>query len=365
MELQLRPSRSRFPLAPRSRVPAPAVPSRSVLVWGPGWGRGLRGLGQTCQVPQPGVPMVYPACPTYSASGPATYVAPTSTTPPACTQDTRPGGAAFSAECQAQLQAYQQAQMAADNAANRAVFVENCNRDWQANAVRYQELGMAVPPNDCAYRGYGQTLPGTTGSYAGYLPGTPQEILDWRAANPGGGSPGPVAGGGGTTGGGLSPSFAFTNLTSGDNTNFKVGDRWQILVTGPPNAPVSFNGGRNGENQVHPMGSTDSTGKFTLNGQMGQGEIGDWAEAWRVNNQIVASFSFHVLPSSSVTTPSSTPGTGTGTGSGSRQTTQSSTSKSVFDTLPGGSVEIGGMDIPWALIGGGLVVAYFMFKGGR
>jgi hypothetical protein len=351
MELQLRPSNPRFhPLVrPRSRY-------------------GLRGLGQTCQVPQPGVPMVYPACETFApSSGPATYVAPTSVAPPACTQDTRPGGAAFSAECQAQLQAYQQARMAADNAANRAVFLENCNRDWQANAAQYQALGMEVPPNDCAYRGYGQTLPGTTGSYTGYLPGTPQAILDWRAANPGGGSPGPAAGGsGGSAGGGLSPSFAFTNLTSGDNTNFKVGDRWQILVTGPANSPVSFNGGRNGDNQVHPMGSTDSTGKFTLNGQMGQGEIGDWAEAWRVNNQIVASFTFRVLPSSSVTTPSSTPGTGTGTGSGqSRQTTQSPISKSVFDTLPGGSVSIGGPDVPWALVGGGLLVAYLMFRGGR
>jgi len=361
MELQLRPSNPRFhPLVrPRSR-------------------HGLRGLGQTCQVPQPGVPMVYPACPasapiisgipaaTYTQGpAPATYVAPPSIPVPACSQDTRPGGAAFSAECIAQVQAAQQARMAADNQANRAVFVANCNRDWEANAVRYRELGMEVPPNDCEYRGYGQTLPGTTGSYTGYLPGTPQAIIDWRTANPGGGSPGPAAGSGGTAGGGLSPSFAFTNLTSGDNTNFKVGDRWQIQITGPANTPVSYNGGRNGENKLIQVGSTDSTGKLILNGQMGQGEIGDWLEAWRLNNQVIQNLTFRVLPSSSVTAPT-TPGTGAGTGSGqSRETTQSSITKSVFDSLPGGSVSIGGTEVPWALIGGGLLVAYFIFKGGR
>jgi len=319
----------------------------------PTWRRiALSGLGDgTCQYPQPGVPQVYPPCTAVNTGGsPATYVAPNLTPVPGCISGPEP----YSAECQALLMATQHQNQSALDAANRAVFVANCNRDYQANATRYRELGMEVPPNDCEYRAYGQTLPGTTGGTAAYLPGTPQGILDWRAANPAGGSPGPAAGS--TSPGGLALSFAFTNLTSGDNTNFKVGDRWQIDITGPPNAPVSMNGGRNGENNLHQMGVIDSSGRFKLNGQMGQGEIGSWTEAWRVNNQIIASFSFRVQPSGSVT--GNAPAT---TGGG--QTAK--TSSGVLDKLPGGLITIGGSDIPiWAL-GAAAVVAYFMFKRGR
>ncbi len=121
---------------------------------------------------------------------PATYVAPNYVPTPACAS----GPSMFTSECIAQVLAAQQQNMAANNDANRAVFVADCNRDWAMNAENYQNLGLQVPPNDCAYRGYGQTIPGIspTGSYSGYLPGTPQDIIDWRTANPGGGSPGPV-----------------------------------------------------------------------------------------------------------------------------------------------------------------------------
>lgn len=315
----------------------------------------FKGLGDsnvnptTIWTPQSGF-----VAPGYGAATPVQYVAPTQVPVPECSQDTRPGGAAFSAACIAQVLAAQQQNMAANDAANRAVFVSGCNADWAANAEQYRARGMAVPPNDCAYRGYGQTNVG-----AEYLPGTPQAIIDWRNANPGGGSPGPAAGGSGAgPQNSAGAQFTFTNLTSGDNTNFKVGDRWEIVISGAaPNAPVLMNGGLNGANSPYPMGNTDASGTFRANGQMGQAEIGNWSEAWRVNNQIVASFSFNVKPAGSSS------GTTAGTTGGGQTVTTSS--KSVFDTLPGGSISVGGMDVPvWAL-GLAAVAAFFMFKGGR
>lgn len=61
---------------------------------------------------------------------------------------------------------------------------------------------------------------------------------------------------------------------------------------------------------------------------------------------------------------------GTGTSGGPLQflgpgtSVQSPTGQSVF-ALPGGSILIGGTEIPWLLIGGGLLVAYFMFMRGK
>src|ERR1700676_3410059 len=105
MEIQLRPSAPRFhplmrPMYRRA---------------------GFAGLGDgTCQTPQPGVPQYYPPCPASApiSSGtpasqytgqpaPAVYQAPTPVAVPACTLDTRPGGAAFSDACIAQLLAAQ------------------------------------------------------------------------------------------------------------------------------------------------------------------------------------------------------------------------------------------------------------------
>jgi hypothetical protein len=117
-------------------------------------------------------------------SGPA-YVAPSHVPVPACALGDP--WVAASADCQAQLMAAQQQNLAADSGANRDYDISVCESNYAQNAAQYRALGMPVPPDDCNYRGYGLTLPGTTGGYSGYMPGTPQEVLDWRAANPGGG----------------------------------------------------------------------------------------------------------------------------------------------------------------------------------
>jgi len=236
--------------------------------------------------------------------------------------------------------AAQQANMGAQNAANRAVFVADC-------------LNAGNSADVCNARTYGQTPVGGYTSDA-FVQG-PQLLQD--AAGNFVAWPGSAAGGsGGSTGGGASV-FTFTNLTSGDNSNFKVGDRWQIQISGAaPNAPVSVNGGMNGANALTPMGSTDASGNYTRNGQMSQAEVGSWQETWRVNNQILNTFTFKV-------SPAGTAAGGTGTGGGQSTQTTSSITKSVFGTLPGGSVSIGGMNIPVWGLGLAAVALFFMMRG--
>lgn len=152
----------------------------------------LRGLGDgTCQIPKPGQPMYYPPCPGYETAAtpvttsPGTYVAPTLTPAENC-QPPYPGATPDPACIERNLvtEAANQARL---DAANRSVFVQDCENAWQENANQYRALGLPVPPDDCAYRTYGQVLPGTTGGTTAYLPNTPQSVIDWRSANPSGG----------------------------------------------------------------------------------------------------------------------------------------------------------------------------------
>jgi hypothetical protein len=327
MELQLRPAAPRFHPLMRPR-------------------RGFAGLGDgTCQVPQPGVAMVYPPCPTapvYSGA-PAVYQAPTPVAVPACTQDTRPGGAAFSDACIAQLLAAQQQNMAAGTAANYSVDRANCENAWVENDARYASMGLARPPNDCGQRTYGLTLPGTSGG-TNILTPNAQQILD-----PGYTGPVAPAGASNPPAQGVPSSVVFTNLTSGNSAVLKVGDRWQIVISNAiPNAPVSVTGGQNGAHDTTPMGSTDSAGNWKSNGQITADQIGSWVEAWTVGGQPVGTFSFTV-PGGTSGSASTSPTGGSVTGS--------------FTDLLNKSVTVGGTSIPdWALIGAGLVVVFLMMR---
>lgn len=92
----------------------------------------------------------------------AGYVAPTLSPPPACSQDTQPGGAAFSQACIAQVLANQQNNMQLLNNANYAVDISSCNANWAENDAAYANLGLTRPPNTCASRTFGLT---PTGGY--------------------------------------------------------------------------------------------------------------------------------------------------------------------------------------------------------
>jgi hypothetical protein len=108
-------------------------------------------------------------------AGPAVFVAPTTVPVPACSQDTQPGGAAFSDACIAQVLAAQQQNMQLRNNANYNVDLQNC-------------LNTYPQPPDCYSRTFGLTPTGGYTSDAGAGPGGSTLILD-ASGNPVGSPP--------------------------------------------------------------------------------------------------------------------------------------------------------------------------------
>lgn len=154
------------PPLPDTRV----LPTRLTMI--PTVNRGRRrGVGQsninptTIWDPQHGWNINSPG----STAGPAVYQAPQVIPPPACTQDTQPGGAAFSSGCIAQLLATQQQNLAAGTAANYNVDLQNC-------------LNTFPQPPDCYQRTFGLTLPGTTGGASGDIANAAALLGDPAAA---------------------------------------------------------------------------------------------------------------------------------------------------------------------------------------
>lgn len=338
MEIQLRPMSARF-------HPLIGPVSRRRL-------SGLRGLGEsnvnptTIWLPGTGAGSGFLSTPGNAATasgGPAVYQAPTAVPVPACASDTQPGGAAFSASCIAQVLAAQQQNMNLNNAANYAVDITNCNNDWAENNAAYTADGIVGPPNTCANDQFGLT-PTQTGGYTGSTTG-PQPSGAITAPFTPGASTGTATGSTGTN-----PAFTFTNLTSGNNSSFNVGDRWQIQIIGAaPNSPVSVVGGQSGANTTASMGTTDSGGNFATNGQMTAAEVGPWQETWTVGGRQVASFSFTVSPTGSAAGNSTTATGGSVTGS--------------FSDLLNASTTLGGSSIPdWAIAAAVLVGLFLVMK---
>jgi len=79
------------------------------------------------------------------------------------------------------------------------------------------------------------------------------------------------------------PTVNFVNLTTGDGTHLKVGDRWALTITGDANVNVEIGGWQNAV-QLTPvsLGQTDTAGVFTMSGQAGRGELGSWRETFQV-----------------------------------------------------------------------------------
>ncbi len=87
------------------------------------------------------------------------------------------------------------------------------------------------------------------------------------------------------------------NLSRPGAVNFYVGESWQINVTGSPYQQVAVTATHNGvPSGPTVVGSTDGSGRFTLNGSMSTAEIGSWTEVWTVGGvQATPTLSFEVL----------------------------------------------------------------------
>jgi hypothetical protein len=86
-----------------------------------------------------------------------------------------------------------------------------------------------------------------------------------------------------------SPLVRLYNASHPVSRDFQVGDRFEILLTGLPNQPVSVRTTRAGRTDWGPIiGSTDSTGRWSAVGQFEKSGLGDWGEVWTVGYKVAS-----------------------------------------------------------------------------
>ena len=101
--------------------------------------------------------------------------------------------------------------------------------------------------------------------------------------------------------------LSFQNLTNASTSQFQVGDKWVVSITGAvPNTQVGVSGGMNGAMSYSVMGSTDGSGNFSKSGQITADQVGTWQETWGVGDptkgpaQSVGFIAFTVNPAATV-----------------------------------------------------------------
>src|ERR1700691_1815970 len=92
-----------------------------------------------------------------------------------------------------------------------------------------------------------------------------------------------------------SPAARIINTTRPGKTDYQNGDRWEIVVTGAANQPVSVRTMRQGKTDWGPViGSTDANGRWSVTGLFERADFGGWGEVWTVGGKAanpVVSFS--------------------------------------------------------------------------
>lgn len=83
------------------------------------------------------------------------------------------------------------------------------------------------------------------------------------------------------------PAVQLSNTSRPGSTDFKVGDGFNIVITGTANRAVSVRTTRNGGTDWGPViGWTDMSGRWSTTGLYEKGDFGDWAEAWTVGGKL-------------------------------------------------------------------------------
>src|ERR1700723_1376032 len=78
-----------------------------------------------------------------------------------------------------------------------------------------------------------------------------------------------------------------TNLSRPGSTDFQVGDRFEIVVTGAPDLPVSVRTMRQGRTDWGPVVAyTDANGRWSTQGQFEKQDFGGWREIWTVGGKV-------------------------------------------------------------------------------
>ena len=85
------------------------------------------------------------------------------------------------------------------------------------------------------------------------------------------------------------PFVHLTNSTRPAGSDFQIGDRYEIVIAGPPNQPVSVRTTMQGRTDWGPViGSTDSRGRWSTAGQFQARDFGDWTEVWTVGGKLAS-----------------------------------------------------------------------------
>jgi hypothetical protein len=151
------------------------------------------------------------------------------------------------------------------------------------------------------------------------------------------------------------PGGRLTLIASrGGGVAFQPGDSWTITISGAaPSTPVTAYGVHpDGSTGTNTMGSTDTTGKFTLSGTFSSSDLGTWDETWYVGGASVGEFKF-VVQTAGLPLPTSGGSSGSGTST-------TSTSAGACDA---NSISLLGYCIPgWAAA---LGVVGLLFLGGK
>jgi hypothetical protein len=83
------------------------------------------------------------------------------------------------------------------------------------------------------------------------------------------------------------PVVRLPNATRPSATDFQIGDRFEIVITGTANLPVSVRTTRNGRTDWGPViGRTDTSGRWSTAGKFTKSDFGNWSEAWTVGDKL-------------------------------------------------------------------------------
>jgi hypothetical protein len=82
------------------------------------------------------------------------------------------------------------------------------------------------------------------------------------------------------------PHVRLLNASRPDS-DFQIGDRFEIVITAAPNQRVSVRASRQGRTDWIPVvGWTDSTGRWSTGGQFEKRDFGSWGEIWSVGGKL-------------------------------------------------------------------------------
>jgi hypothetical protein len=83
------------------------------------------------------------------------------------------------------------------------------------------------------------------------------------------------------------PLVRLINSSHPSSAEFSVGDRFEILILGAPNQPISVRTTTQGRTDWSAViGSTDNTGKWSTGGQFEKTDFGGWSAVWTIGGKL-------------------------------------------------------------------------------